>query len=222
MTTKVTENFFEFGNLKYFRGNAHLLELGSFGEKKDPIGAKAYVDPQGRVQRSHLANRASTGRPLHIDLSRVSEKDLGATGSIPVFGLGLKLAASWNHRRSSTAKLKVYSVSLSEGRLTNMLNTDADAARRFLADEGRDGRIVSEVWLVMEAELAEHFESSAAVDLKADGPKLELSAGGGRHGSTTITLSEGSVFAYKLHKVKKWNRGKTAIEDMEADFKGMG
>lgn len=222
MTTKVTDNFFQLGTLKYFRGNAHLLELGTFGEKKDPIGARAYIDPQGRVQRSHLASRASTGKPMAIDLSRVSEADLGVTGSIPVFGLNLNVAASWGQKRVSTAKLKVYSVSLSEGRLINMLNNDAGAARRFLADEGRDGRIVSEVWVVMEAELAQRFESSTSVGLKADGSKLELTASGGREGSVAITLSEGSVFAYKLHKVKQWNKGKTAIEDMEADFKGMG
>jgi len=31
-----------------------------------------------------------------------------------------------------------------------MLNTVADGARNFLASEGTDGRIVSEVWVVME------------------------------------------------------------------------
>lgn len=54
---KITEDYFEYGALKYFRGNAHLLEIGTYGEKKDPIGPKAYVDPESKVQRRHLVNR---------------------------------------------------------------------------------------------------------------------------------------------------------------------
>jgi hypothetical protein len=30
------------------------------------------------------------------------------------------------------------------------------------------------------------------------------------------------VFAYKLHKVKDWNKDKTRIENLEADWKGIG
>ena len=51
---------------------------------------------------------------------------------------------------------------------------------------------------------------------------LSVTAKGGKHGTQTITLSAGTTFAYKLHKVKDWNQGKTKIENMEADYKGMG
>lgn len=57
MATNLTENYFEYGVHKYFRGNAHLVELGTYGEKKDPIGAKAYIDPQNYVLPAHLVGR---------------------------------------------------------------------------------------------------------------------------------------------------------------------
>jgi hypothetical protein len=49
---------------------------------------------------------------------------------------------------------------------------------------------------------------------------LSVTVTGGKHGSQTVTLSKGTTFAYKLHKVKDWNKGKTQIENLEADYKG--
>lgn len=54
MSIKINKHFFQYGALKYFRTNAHLIELGTYGEKKDPIGAKAYLDPDGKIKASHL------------------------------------------------------------------------------------------------------------------------------------------------------------------------
>jgi len=50
---------------------------------------------------------------------------------------------------------------------------------------------------------------------------MNVTAKGGTHGTQTITLSKGTVFAYKLHKVKDWNKDKTQVLGMEADYKGM-
>ena len=53
------------------------------------------------------------------------------------------------------------------------------------------------------------------------GADLELTASGGTHGSQTAAISAGTTFAYLLHKVKEWNKGKNQIENMEDDRKGM-
>jgi hypothetical protein len=104
-----------------------------------------------------------------------------------------------------------------------MLNNDAIGARNYLADEGKDRRIVSEVWIVIEAELSEHFATSGSISasINADGKSLEVTAKGGKHGTQTITLSEGSTFTYSLYKVKEWNKDKTETKNMEDDYKGM-
>lgn len=222
MSTKVTDNYFEFGVNKYFRGNAHLVEIGTYGEKKDPIGAKAYIDPQSKVQGQNLVDRVSKGQPVGVDWSQTTQADLEVNGPIKVFGLNVNAAATFSYEKTRNANLKVYNLSVAEGPLKTVLNTDADGARRYLAGEGSDGRIASEVWVVMEAELAEHFDTSGSLTVAANGSGLSVTAKGGKQGTQTITLSAGTTFAYKLHKVKDWNKGKTQIEDLEADYKGMG
>jgi hypothetical protein len=222
MATKVTDNYFEYGGLKYFRGNAHLVEIATYGEKKDPIGAKAYIDPQNKVLREHLVNRVERGPIVTLNCNGMTKANIEVNGPIKVFGLNVSVAAGFNYEKVMSADLKLCNLYIAEDPLKNMLNTDADAARNYLADEGNDGRIVSECWVVMTADLAEHFTTSGSVAASLKGSDLNITAKGGKQGTQTITLSKGATFAYKLHKVKDWNKGKTQIEDMEADYKGMG
>lgn len=223
MDTRITKYRFETGGMSYFRGNAHLVELGTYGEKKDPIGAKAYVDPQSKVKADTLASRVKIGKPVKIDWNEVSKADLEGEADLKFFSLGKKGAASFTFEQARTAKLELMNFSISEGPLQQMLNTEADGARVFLADEGNDGRIVSEEWVVISAELGQHFSADAAASagVKAFGSSLDVSVSGGQSGTQTITLSAGTTFACKLHKVKDWNKGKSKIENMEADYKGM-
>jgi hypothetical protein len=224
MTTKITDQYFQFGGQKYFRGNAHLVELATFGEKKDPLGSKAYLDPQSKVKQVYLNknDRVSKSVTIDVDWDRTTKADLGGNGSIKVFGLNISLANTFSYEKVRSAKLKLLNLSIPEAKLIAMLNQDADTARKYLADEGKDGRIVSEVWVVLEAELAEHFDTSGSLEVSAKDDDLNVTVKGGKHGSQTITLSKGSTFAYKLHKVKNWSNGKKRIEDMEADYHGMG
>jgi hypothetical protein len=224
MSIKITEHKFKYGSQSYFRGNAHLLELCSYGKKCDPLGAKAYVDPEGKVRASHLTDRPIKTSTVSIDWSDVKEKDLDAGAALKFLGLGRKHAISFDLKEAKKAKLKLMNFSLAEGPLKRILNNDANIVRNNMADEGGDARIVSEIWAVMEAELAEHIESNWGTGhgWKAAGNTLELTVSGGKHGSQTVTIGEGTTFAYKLHKVKKWSKGKEKIEDMEADYKGMG
>ena len=224
MATKITENYFEFGNQKYFRGNAHLVQIGTYGEKKDPIGARAYLDPQSKVQTEHLESHVQTGTVATVDWGQTTKAAVEVNGLLKFFGLNGKIDTNGTYEKVKNAHLKLANFFILEGPLTSMLNTNADGARHYLADEGNDGRIVSEVWVVLEAELAEHFGAYASSSLSAEakGAELEITVTGGKYGSQTITLSQGMAFAYKLYKVKNWINNRTDIEDMEADYKGMG
>jgi hypothetical protein len=222
MATKVTDNYFEFGVNKYFRGNAHLVEIATYGQKKDPVGPKAYIDPQNKVKRDYLVSRVDKGEPVGVDWNATTKADVEVNGPIMVFGVTANVAAGFSYEKVKTATLKLYNLSIPEGKLQALLNNDASPARNYLAEEGNDGRIVSEVWVVMEAELAEHFDTSGSILVAVNGVDLNVTAKGGTCGTQTITLSAGTTFAYKLHKVKEWNKDKTRIENMEADYKGMG
>ena len=83
-----------------------------------------------------------------------------------------------------------------------------------------DGRIVSEAWVGMEVELAEHFGAYAGASLsaKAAGADLQISVTGGKYGTQTVVVSPNTTFAYKLHKVTDWNNDKTQIGNMAADY----
>lgn len=219
MGIKVKTWSFKYGGLKYFRGNAHLLEMGSYGKKKDPVGAKAFLNPQNKVKRDCLVNRIKKGKPVDIDWAQTNEADVEANGSLQAFGLDANAATSFSYSKTKKAKLKLFNLSIDEGPLKSMLNNDANGARKYLADEGKDGRIISEVWVVMEADLAEHFDTSASIMVSSKAADLNITAKGGKYGTQNIQLSNGTTFAYKLHKIKKWNKGKTKIEDMTADYK---
>lgn len=222
MSIKITKHVFEYGSQKYFRGNAHLLELGSHGEKKDPIGPKAYVDPNGKIKASLLAGLPIKQSSVSIDWNSVKQADLEGDVSLKFFGLGRKHAIGFNYTDAKKADLKLVNFSIDETPLKKCLNDDADIVRKSLADEGADARVVSEVWVVVEAELAAFLDANFASSHQwsAFGNTLDLTVSGGSKSSETITISAGTTFAYKLHKVSKWSKGKEKIEDMEADYKG--
>ncbi|RMF32078.1 MAG: hypothetical protein D6752_00910 [Candidatus Nitrosothermus koennekii] len=220
--TKIASHFFKYNNLKYFRDGAENIEMCSFGEKKDPLGPKSYLSVEGKVARKHLEGRIKKIPSVDIDWSKQSKADVEANGLIPVYGIPVKVGTTYSYEEAKSADLKLIKFVIDEGPLKKMLNNDANAARNYLADEGKDGRIVSSIWVVMEGKLARHFDSVGSISANAAGSNLEITASGGVAGSQTITLSEGTTFAYAMHKVKKWNKGKTEIEDMEDDYHGIG
>jgi hypothetical protein len=223
METKITDHYFQFNGGKYFRENSHNVKIGSYGGKKDPIGSRAYIDVQNDVAVDNLAKRVQYNTTAAIDWNQASKGDVEAEGFVKFFSLDGKVAVSGSYEKAKSARLKLVNFAINEGPLKMMLNQDANGARKFLAEEGNDGRIVSEVWVLVDGELAEHFSSAASISVSADAAVkgLEVTANGGNKGSQTIRLEKGTTFAYKLHKVKDWNKGKTVIEDMEADWMGM-
>jgi hypothetical protein len=223
VATKITKHYFEFDNRKYFRGNAHDVELGTYGQKKDPLGPDAYLSPQAKVKSEHLESRVKFNTRATVNWNETTKAEVEASAVLKFFGLGKEAAGDFSYEEAKDAKLQLISLSISEGPLKDMLNHHADGARKFLAEEGQDGRIVSEVWVVVDAELGEHFATygKASAAVQAAGNSLNVTVTGGKQGSQTITLAKGTTFAYRLHKVKQWNKDKTQIEDMEDDYKGM-
>jgi hypothetical protein len=222
MSTKITDHYFEYGAQKYFRGNAHLVEICTYGQKKDPIGAGAYIDPQSKVQREYLVNRVTKGLTVGIDWSTTTQAAVEVNGTVKVFKVGVSTAGSLSYTKIKSGNVKLYNLFINEGPLKTMLNSDASGARNYLAAEGADGRIVTEVWVVMEAALAEHFDTSGSITVSASTADLKVTATGGKSGTQSITLSVGTVFAFKMHMVNDWNATKTKVEGLEADYYGMG
>ena len=224
MPTKITDHMFQYGSLKYFRGNAHLVELGCHGQKKDPIGAKAYLDPAGKIRAALLADRPiKQGTPVTIDWAEVKKANLESVGVLKYFGIGAKSAKSFDYELAKSARLELVNFSIAENPLKRCLNNDADTVRRSMFAEGNDARVVSEVWVVVDAELSRELKRNAGrnVDVTYAGNSLSISVDTGTETMEQIEIGEGTVFAYKMHKVKKWDKKTEKIEDLEADYKGM-
>lgn len=225
LLAKITDNYFEFNNRKYFRENAHNMQLGTFGEKKDPIGSRAYVDVESKVSAEHIASRMKYVTTAELDWTQVSSGNVGLNGHMPLFGLDGKMAVSTSYEKGKAAKVKLMDFEIDEGPLKTMLNKDANAARNFLAKEGNDGRICSGIWVWVDGGVAETVATATSISVSVDdGTKgLSVTATGGKRGTYTMTITSGTTYAYKLHKVKDWtDRHKTQIDNLEADWKGIG
>lgn len=226
---KITKHFFLYNGVRYFRGGAENTVLAACGEKEDPIGPKASLTVFNTIPREHLKGRVRHIRVNEIDWSSQSKGEVETAGQLNYFTLSGSGTATFSYDKAKSARLRLTKFVIDEGDLKAMLNKDAHAARRFLADTGRDGRVVSGVFVVMDGQIEEKFSSAvssggsvSASLTKAAELQLTANHGGSKSGSTTIVLAKRSSFAYVLHKVKKWNKDKTLIEELELDTHGMG
>ncbi len=220
----ITKHKFKYNTIGYFRGNAHEIVMATFGKKHDPIGAKAYVEPEGQINRRYLNGHVKMGTIADINWSRENRADVEVNGNFNIYGVNGQVNASGDLRDADSVDAKLAYFYIYPNQVENILNNEARVARTFLADEGKDGRVVTGIWVVLEATLASEFEAKGSTSLSASalGQNLSITVGGGTKSAQSITVSPGSTFAYSLHKVKKWNRGKTRVEDLEDDKKGMG
>lgn len=217
---KLTNAAFKYGGVNYFRGKAENVNLCSDGEKKTPVGQVNYLAVQGQVPRGKLGDvTVKISGPYTIEWSKYSNTDVNASIKYLKVGGG---TGTFSREAAKSANLKLVKFSLDEGQLKRLLNKYADSVRNYLADEGRDGRIVSEVWVVMEANLASQVTTGGSVKGEGSGGgfKVEVAASGSSTTKTSITVPPNTTFAYLLHKVKDWSKGKETIEDMEDDQHG--
>lgn len=219
---------FKFGGVKYFRGKAENVRLGSFGEKKTPITGINYLSIEHTLTGSNVAKlRPRVATVASINWAKYSRRDVEIGGSLRYFKRGGSAAVTGSHASARKANLKLVKIIVNEGPLKNVLNSTASNTRKYLKKEGRDGRIVHEVWVVMEAQLANHFASAGSLSVRASGSsggvqlRARAKVSARRYKTESITISAGTTFAYMLMKVKKWNRGKSRILDMEDDNWGL-
>jgi hypothetical protein len=226
---KITKNFFLYNGVRYFRGAAENTVLAACGEKKDPIGPRASLTVYNTIPREHLKGRVRHIRVNEIDWNSQSRGEVETEGKLNYFTVSGSGTGTFSYEKAKSARLRLTKFVIDEGDLKAMLNRDAGAARKFLADTGKDGRVVSGVFVVLEGQLEQSFATAvssggsvSASLTKAAELQVTANHAGGKSGSTTITLARHSSFAYVLHKVKKWNRDKTVIEELELDTHGMG
>lgn len=228
MSVKLTKHMLKINGDKYFRGGAHRLKLGTIGRKRDPIGANAYLDDERDLDPDIIEDYIDGKVPvLDIDFGKFSQSQIGGNGAIKVFGLKFQAGANFSYSSAKKAKLKIANFSLSGSELKHLINADRPAFN-YMKNEGSDARVVSEVWVVLEASLASKVKSASKVKVGGkldDNNKVDISFKSRSGKTTTLTISKGTVFAYKMHKVRDYDkRRKKArrITALVSDSKGMG
>ncbi|MBI2392106.1 MAG: hypothetical protein HYV09_21115 [Deltaproteobacteria bacterium] len=207
------------GGQRFFRGKATDIALGSYGEKKTPVGQIPYLAIEKTLSPGVLGKVPIkiTG-PIAVDWSKVSSSDISAGVSFLKKGGG---KGSLTIDAAKGAKLVLVKFSIAEGDLKDLLNKHATDSRDYLKKEGGDGRVVSEVYVAMEAELASSVTTGGSVSASgtSNGLQIEVAASGSSTTTTKVTLPPDTTFAYLLHKVKKWSN--KVVDDMEDDRAGL-
>lgn len=204
---------------RFFRGKATDVALGSYGEKKTPALSNPYLAIEKTLSPKTISKiPVKVTGPISVDWSKVSKTDVEGGVNYLKAGGG---KGSFSVESAKSARLVLVKFSIHEGDLKDLLNKHADDARDYLKKEGNDGRIVSEVYVAMEAELASKVTTGGSVSASgsANGLEVSVAASGSSTTTTKVTLPPDTTFAYLLHKVKKWS-GKN-VDDMEDDRAGM-
>lgn len=225
MVAKITKSKFVFSGKSYFRGGCEDINLVTFGEKKTPIGKPNYLLVAGTISAQNLSHaNVKVSGPYPIEWEKFADSDVNV--NIDYVGVASG-DLDFNRKKAESANLVLMKLSLGTIALKNLLNNHAAVARNYLKEEGNDARIVSDVWLVMEAKLASRIETGGSISVSAplgtSGFTLEVGGGTSSTTSTKVQIPENTCFAYLLNKVKKWDKvnGEWMVEELEDDTKGL-
>jgi hypothetical protein len=218
---EIKDNYFKApdGN-RYFRRNSPEQAVGKYGQKKEPVTQANYLEVDGNIQYNLLNGKIKKLSPVEIDWASERKADVEANVSL-YFVVGG--TAKFTHEKAIEAHLKLIQFHIEGGTLKDLLNKDANVVREALKKEGNDARVCSSTWVVISGDLAERFDTSVSLEVSgtvSEGLSITAKGGATWSGSEKITFSPGTVFAYGLHKVKKWNGDK--IEEMEDDWQSFG
>jgi hypothetical protein len=222
----VQSNHLTYGGKQYFRGGAEDVLLGSYGEIKRPVTKQNYLEVQGTIPAAKLKVRGVT--ECTIDFANSDKFSVSHSGVAEGVINGVPVKASI----SGTAGVDFGS----QGhlRLVKLIveNEDMETAVESLPGTldklrsyGNDARICHEVFVVMEASLAEALTASGSLTLSGsagiEGLKISGSqtVSGGKTRTTIVTLSKETTFAYLLLKID-WNHSgfnKTTIKKLTDD-----
>jgi hypothetical protein len=215
---EIKDSYFKdpFGN-RYFRRNSSSLSVGAYGRKKTPLTQANYLEVDGHLNYDFLDGKLKQDPHVTIDWSRTTQSDIGAdvTSYFDVGGV----KGSFNRESALQAKLMLMRFHVDTNPLENILNNNAHVVRRKMKEDGNDARICSSVYVVITASLAKRFSSAADLTVEAttaQGLKITAKGGSVWSGEEAIVLGAGTVFAYGLHKVKKWADDK--VGELEDDW----
>lgn len=220
MTTKVVikPNHFTYNGIAYFRGNADTVRLGAYGEKRTPLTKANYLEVKGMVPAPKLDAIAAT--VVDIDFRQSNEADI----TVDVHPAQLEFAGgsvSAARRAASDGKLKLLKLHMLNNDMEEAINASPKVLED-LNDYGKDARVAHQIWVILEAELADRVKTNASASVKATIEGITVGLNGSTQSSreTEITIRPGATYGYLLGKFD-WNasskKKRTKIVDIDDD-----
>lgn len=215
----VKENHLTFGGVAYFRGHAEEIELGSYGEIRKPFKSADYLEVQDKI----VLDETKIKSPVitEIDFEKTSKTDLKLGVTALIEGVPVKLDGSASFQKMRSGELKLVKFSIDNKDMRDIVNKLPETLD-FMKNLGKDARIAHQVFIVMEAKLANSFVRGVDVKLSAgvDGIEADLGVAWSADGKTKVVLSKNSCFAYLVAKIQ-WNKDKTSINLLRNDQWGV-
>lgn len=219
----VAENHLTYGGIKYFRRNAKEAEICSMGEKRTPVFGQNYLEVKDQIPVEKIKVFKST--IVKIDFNKTSKNVFNRNGSVIIKGIPIKESGNVVFEKLKSGLLKLVKFSISNNDMKEAAN-NSPKKLQDLIKWGNDARIVNQVFIVMGAKLVNRFDNNITGNISAAVKGVELSVGGSSStsGTTTVSISKASCFAYLLQKPvwdTKQKKNKTKIIDFNDDQWGV-
>lgn len=190
---RIRDSHFHVNGFNYFRGHADAVQLGNVGEKKTPVTQDSYLAVQDGVPRHEL--RIERARQVDVHRAAFSGSDIAADITIP--GLG-SLGPATVARQLKDQTLTLVKLECSPRDVVAAAN-GSPAVKRALMRAGQAGRLVHQVFVILETSTARNFTRSTRFEPSGNGQAWTVT-GIGRDGRTALTITAGATFAYLLLK----------------------
>ena len=139
----------------------------------------------------------TTATVVDIDFTKTSKSAFNTAVSAIVEGLPVKFSGDATFDKMKSGELKLVKFSVSNNDMKEAANNSPQRLQDLI-EWGDDARIAHQVFIVMEASLANQFNNNITVDLSAGVKGLEAKVGGSgsASGGTAVRISKGTCFAY--------------------------
>lgn len=201
---KVEASHLVCSGIRYFRGGAEYVEIGSEGKLKRPVFGQNFLSVWKDIKADVKADR-----PLVIEF------DDKATSSSD-FSLGADFkpvdASAGNvYSRMVSHELKLVLFSVDRATMVKAIN-DHPSARAYLRGEGNDARVALAVFKVVRASTMTSISNATSFALDIGAGSLKGSVGSSS--TSTITLGTGTTLAYLPYQ-PKWDGDR--VNDLVVD-----
>ncbi len=195
--TQITPSSLKYFGVKYWRKKADEAMLGSVGDKKTPVGSKNYFQ---KIQSAPngIFDVTASGETV-IESKKANEWGVTFAAS----NVSGTVSGSGKHK----GKVSAYKMNIDLGDLKGNLRYETNrhiGHLNALKDLGNSGRLISAVWILVDGNESQNGCYSGKLNVTGNGWTVSPSASGCR--SSTWTIPPGSILAYEMVKVKKWDK----------------